>query len=73
VPPPQRAAAAAYTNLARYVVRPVGPTLAGAAQALALGLPFLVAGGIKTVYDLALWRSFRDVRPDHATRPVEEP
>lgn len=71
VPPSRRAAAAAYTNLARYSVRPVGPTLAGAAQTMAMGLPFLIAGGIKTIYDIALWRSFRDVRPDDATRPEE--
>lgn len=71
VPPSRRAAAAAYTNLARYSVRPVGPTLAGAAQTMAMGLPFLIAGGIKTLYDIALWRSFRDVRLDDATRPEE--
>ena len=32
VEPEERTAAAAYTNTARYVVRPLGPTLAGAAQ-----------------------------------------
>ncbi|MBW3643295.1 MAG: MFS transporter [Actinobacteria bacterium] len=61
VAPEERTAAAATTNTARYLVRPVGPALAGVAQQVALGLPFLVAGGIKAVYDLALWRWFRHV------------
>ena len=26
------------------------------------GLPFVIAGGLKIVYDLALWRRFRAVR-----------
>jgi hypothetical protein len=72
VPPRRRPAAAAYTNLARYMVRPIGPALAGATQAIALGLPFLIAGGIKTVYDLTLWRSFRHVRLEDAG-PEEAP
>ncbi len=61
VPPEERTAAAAYTNTARYLVRPLGPALAGAAQQLALGLPFLVAGAVKSSYDVALWRWFRNV------------
>lgn len=58
VDPEERTAAAAYTNTARYVTRPVGPALAGAVQSLALGAPFLIAGSLKIVYDLALWRRF---------------
>ncbi len=58
----ERTAAAAYTNTARYLVRPVGPVLAGASQQLAIGLPFLLAGAIKVVYDLALWGWFSRVR-----------
>ena len=57
----QRTAAAGYTNTARYVVRPVGPVLAGVGQGLFLGLPFLAAGTIKSIYDLVLWRWFRGV------------
>ncbi len=67
VTPEERTAAAAATNTARYVVRPLGPVLAGAAQQVALGLPFLLAGGIKAAYDVALWRWFRHVDlPDEA-------
>lgn len=66
VSPEERTAAAAYTNTARYAVRPLGPVLAGAGQQLALGLPFFVAGGVKTAYDIALYIWFRNVKlPDH--------
>jgi predicted MFS family arabinose efflux permease len=61
VDPDERTPAAAYTNTARYVVRPTGPLLAGAASSLWLGLPFLAAGTIKGAYDLILWRWFRTV------------
>jgi predicted MFS family arabinose efflux permease len=62
VPPAERTAAAAVTNTARYLTRPVGPALAGLLQPLGLALPFLVAGAIKSAYDLALWRLFRPVQ-----------
>jgi MFS family permease len=62
VTPEERTAAAAATNTARYVVRPLGPVLAGAAQSVAVGLPFLIAGTIKGVYDVILWRWFRGMR-----------
>ena len=61
VDPAEQTGAAAYTNTARYLTRPLGPVLAGASQAIALGLPFLLAGIIKSGYDLALWRWFRHV------------
>jgi MFS family permease len=61
VTPDERTPAAAYTNTARYVVRPIGPALAGAAQSIALGAPFLIAGSIKSAYDLILWRWFSRV------------
>jgi hypothetical protein len=61
VDPGERTAAAAYTNSARYLVRPIGPALAGLVQQIALGLPFFIAGGVKSCYDLALWSWFRRV------------
>jgi predicted MFS family arabinose efflux permease len=67
VPPGERTAAAGSTNTARYLVRPVGPLLAGAAQQVALGVPFLLAGTIKSTYDLVLWRWFRHVELDDLT------
>jgi predicted MFS family arabinose efflux permease len=62
VPPAEWTAAAAVTNTARYVTRPAGTALAGLLQPLlGLGVPFLVAGVVKSCYDLALWRRFRAV------------
>jgi MFS family permease len=55
VTPPERTAAAAVTNAARYTVRPIGPIVAGLLQQLALGAPLVVAGVVKAGYDLTLW------------------
>jgi predicted MFS family arabinose efflux permease len=74
VDPDERTPAAAWTNTARYVVRPAGPALAGVSQTAALGLPFFLAGGIKTLYDLVLWRWFRSVRlPEESARSARRP
>jgi predicted MFS family arabinose efflux permease len=64
VDPEERTAAAAYTNTARYVARPIGPLLAGPIISVSLGAPFVIAGTLKSVYDLGLYALFRDVKPD---------
>jgi len=61
VTPAERTAAAAYTNTARYLTRPVAPLIAGATLRGALGAPFLIAGALKSVYDLCLYALFRNV------------
>ena len=61
VDPSERTAAAAYTNTARYVTRPVAPLLTGVALGGALGAPFLIAGALKGVYDVGLYAIFRRV------------
>lgn len=61
VDPAERTAAAAVTNAARYTVRPLGPLLAGLAAGLTQGAPFLLAGALKSGYDLTLWAWFRRV------------
>jgi predicted MFS family arabinose efflux permease len=61
VDPEERTAASAFTNTARYVARPAGPFLGGALMRAALGLPFVVAGGVKILYDAALYATFRRV------------
>jgi MFS family permease len=62
VDPAERTAAAGYTNAARHVVRPLGPALASLSMTMAAGIPFVLAGGLKAVYDVALYLSFRRVR-----------
>jgi predicted MFS family arabinose efflux permease len=61
VDPSERTAAAAYTNAARYVTRPIAPLIAGATVRGALGAPFLIAGTLKGVYDVGLYLTFRNV------------
>jgi predicted MFS family arabinose efflux permease len=61
VDPSERTAAAAYTNTARNVSRPLAPLLAGALVRAGLGVPFLLAGALKSVYDLGFFVTFRHV------------
>lgn len=64
VEPAERTAAASATSLARGAGAALSPSIAGLliqGTALTLGLPLLLAGGIKLGYDLALWRVFRRV------------
>jgi MFS family permease len=65
VSPDERAAAAGVTTTARSVGALLSPTMS--AQLLAvpglMGVPFFVAGGLKIVYDLLLYRGFRLVKP----------
>lgn len=64
VPPHERAWAAGISQLARAAGRMVSPVLAGAAmQAGALWLPLAAGAAIKIVYDLLLWRAFRQLKP----------
>lgn len=69
VSPAERTAAAATTNSARYLTRPFGTALGGVVASVAIGAPFLIAGFIKSAYDLVLWRWFRTVAlPEEPTR-----
>ena len=71
VEPSERTAAAAYTNTARYLTRPVAPLIAGATLRGALGAPFLIAGALKSVYDLCLYALFRNVEVE--AEPAAQP
>jgi predicted MFS family arabinose efflux permease len=62
VDPEERVAASAYTNTARYVSRPIGPALAGSVMQKATAAPFFIAGGLKIVYDVLIFATFRRVR-----------
>lgn len=66
VPAADRAAAVALTGAVRGVAQAFGPTLAGIAiGAAAFGLPFYAGGGLKIVYDLALFAGFRNRPAEH--------
>jgi len=50
-------------DLARTVAQAVTPALTGfVMQAVALAAPFVLGGGLKIVYDLLLYRHFKDVK-----------
>jgi len=60
VDPHERVPAAAYTNTARYLGRPAGPTVAGLlTQRAAFAAPWVAAGAIKIAYDLTVYVTFR--------------
>jgi len=64
VAPEERTAAASVTSLARSAGSASSPIISGLllqGPLLVLGLPFVLAGGIKVVYDLTLWAVFRRV------------
>jgi MFS family permease len=68
VPPGERAGAVAMTGAVRGVAMAFGPALAGVAiGAAAFGFPFFAGGGLKAVYDLALYAGFRNRRAEHET------
>ena len=68
VDPQERTAAAAMTNSARYVARPFGPLVGTLLMNnVAIGAPWVAAGALKSVYDLALWRVFSSVPLPDAT------
>jgi len=59
VDPDERSAAAGITGIARSVGASLSPVVAGALLALFPGSPFFIAGSLKIVYDLILYRSFK--------------
>ena len=70
VAPDERSAAAGVTGIARSLGVAASPLFAAplyASVALA-GLPFIISGGLKVVYDLLLYRNFKRVRPPEETQ-----
>jgi MFS family permease len=60
----ERASSAGILSVARNTGAAVGPVFTGPLLALpALGLPFLLAGGLKIVYDLWIFAVFRNIKP----------
>jgi len=59
----ERESAASTTNLARTLAQAISPAVTGwIMQAIALSAPFVVGGGLKIVYDVLLYATFKDVK-----------
>src|SRR5262249_9779776 len=64
VTPAERTAAASVTAVPRSLASAISPTFAGLLLALPFpGLPLVLCGGLKIIYDTALLYSFRHIRP----------
>jgi len=64
VRPEERTWASGITSLVRMGGWAVGPFVAGfLMQGVALATPLMIGAGMKIVYDLMLWKSFRDLKP----------
>jgi MFS family permease len=65
VDPDERSAAAGITGIARTTGASLSPVFAGPllANAALMNLPFFLSGGLKIVYDLLLYRSFKAIKP----------
>src|SRR5512140_2382030 len=65
VEPDERSAAAGVTGVTRTLGAAGSPSITGAVlnQVALLNWPFLIAGGLKIIYDLLLYRSFKAIKP----------
>jgi len=70
VDPDERSAAAGVTGIARTIGASLSPVLTGPllANPALLGVPFFLAGGLKIVYDLLLYGSFKALKPPEERR-----
>lgn len=75
VSPDERSAASGVTAIARSVGASVSPWLSGLLLAAGFyAAPFFLAGGLKIVYDLLLYRSFRALQaPEEVTADLSRP
>ena len=71
VDPDERSAAAGVTGVARTTGAALSPLIAAPlyASAALASWPFFLAGGLKILYDLLLWRAFRSRRPPEEAAP----
>jgi hypothetical protein len=66
--PDERSAAGGVTGIARSIGAAISPAFVGTflGNPALLGAPFFIAGGLKVIYDVLLYRSFRAVTgPEH--------
>jgi MFS family permease len=70
VAPDERSAAAGITGIARTTGASLSPVFTGPmlANTALISMPFFLSGGIKIVYDLMLYRSFKAVKPPEETK-----
>ena len=70
VSPGERSAAAGITGVARTAGAAVSPVFVGLmfARPALINLPFFIAGTLKIIYDLLLYREFVGVRPPEEIR-----
>ncbi|MEA2608439.1 MAG: hypothetical protein QOJ75_682 [Chloroflexota bacterium] len=72
VDPDERSAAAGVTGIARTTGAAISPSIGTVLVSSAgfASVPFYLAGGLKILYDLLLYREFRSVRPNEERRPA---
>jgi MFS family permease len=65
VEPDERSAAAGVTGVARTTGAALSPSLTGLLMSTTalLSVPFFLSGGLKIIYDVLLYRSFKSIRP----------
>jgi MFS family permease len=64
VPDHEREAAATTTTLWRTSAQAVTPLVTGfVMQSIAVAAPFVIGGALKIVYDVLLWKTFKDLQP----------
>ncbi len=65
VSPDERSAAMGVTSIARSVGGTLSPAITGQLMSISglIGAPFVVAGGLKLIYDVLVWRGFRALKP----------
>jgi MFS family permease len=75
VEPDERSAAAGVTGIARTTGAAISPSLSAplVASAGLASVPFFIAGGLKIVYDLLLYRAFRSSSSRDETREGDRP
>lgn len=65
VAPDERSAASGITGIARTTGASLSPVFTGPllANAALMNVPFFLSGGLKIIYDLLLYRSFKSIKP----------
>jgi MFS family permease len=64
VKPEERSKVAGLINLPRSLTSAISPSIAAfIMQFVGLSIPFLIAGGLKSAYDIILYLMFRHIKP----------